>query len=133
MHSPDKPVARSGYMMRLSVCAGCREQDIEDIKKEMKQLEGKAGSMSEEAHAMASRQLLMKLYRATGPAKVAAARDHITMLLEQGPRPLCPLVPYSSSHHKSPRTSACGQAAHAGLNRAAERPARAPRCLLARK
>ena len=62
----------------------CCEQEMEDIKKEMKELEAKSGSMNEEAYAMASKQLLMKLYRATGPAKVAAAKDHITMLLEQG-------------------------------------------------
>ena len=54
------------------------------MKQEMKALEARSKSMSEEAYNMASKLLLMKLYRVTGPAKVAAANDHIAMLLEQG-------------------------------------------------
>lgn len=61
-------------------------QEMEGVKEEMKQLQARARSMSEEAYSTASKLLLMKLYRATGPAKVAAAKDHIAMLLEQGTR-----------------------------------------------
>ena len=59
-------------------------QEIEGVKAEMKALEARSKSMSEEAYNTESKQLLMKLYRVTGPAKVAAAKDHIAMLLEQG-------------------------------------------------
>ena len=54
------------------------------MKEEMAALDAHRGGMSEEAHTAASKQLLMQLYRVTGPAKLEAVRQHVASLLEQG-------------------------------------------------
>lgn len=57
---------------------------IEEVKKEMATLDAVAGRMTEEAYDTAKQVLLMRLYRATGPAKVKAACEHIENTLNQG-------------------------------------------------
>ena len=61
-------------------------QDIEDVKVKMKALAAREGTMPKELYDRASQQLLMELYRVTGPAKVDTAIEHITHLLKQGGR-----------------------------------------------
>ena len=59
-------------------------QEIEAVKAEMRALRALEGRMPAEAFKNASEQLLNKLYRATGPAKLGAAIQHVISLLEQG-------------------------------------------------
>lgn len=50
----------------------------------MVELDAMAARMAEEAYDRAKQELLMKLYRATGPVKVKPAVEHISNLLAQG-------------------------------------------------
>ena len=66
----------------LGCCVG-GAQMIEAVKQEMAQLDAGAGRMTEEAYDSAKQVLLMKFYRATGPAKVKAACEQIESVLNQ--------------------------------------------------
>ena len=47
-------------------------------------LDARASTLSEEEYTNLSKQLLNKLFRVTGPAKLGAAIEHVTSLLDQG-------------------------------------------------
>jgi hypothetical protein len=54
------------------------------VKAQMADLERMGGSLEERERDMRSRSLMSALYRLTGPAKLAAAEQHISTLLEGG-------------------------------------------------
>lgn len=73
-------------------------QQLEEVKKAMADLDAHADQIASDTYDKHKQLLLMDLYRATGPAKVKAAVEHIKKLLMDG----APIHPSPATVHVEP-------------------------------